>query len=526
MFKHLPIEFPDQRDIVAQEGLSYLYPQSFTIDWEADEIFILYGPAGGSTKRWIAVYGLETVEYKSCFHAGDSGGEGIVIKYEGGSRYLYVKTDGDKLGRFTLSQLPTNKSSITPRNEYDVNLSTQFAYRDGVWIVEDNTPSLGYYRRRNNYSYYDENFNKIGQVQVPVSEGGLPNSPYEDYIPKRQNIGIMDGNLVSISGGYYEKGTKVKPYHYQGIKLLNSNGNLIADGMIEPSGMISTLEDSGYICNRVEHEGLHVCPNGDVYTLLVHRTRVPSHQDKGIIIFKEMDDAENHLDFSKYGKTYPNIDFSKLENGTYPRSKDGKMFNVVTGEELDTLEKILTFMAGVDLRNFSFYSSSVSVRDINGALIPSSKYVTITNSNNLTFFVEYFSLDGSNRYVVYGDPGNRTQAENDDFSDTRWIDLNLLNGVELFGPTTRLQCRRIGRTIHLRGALKNISGNTVVASLPQRFRPIGVSQQIVCPTSTVGGNLRFARWEIHVNGDITMVGSSDGNYSNTHWFPIFTSYPV
>lgn len=79
-----PLCFEDYNQIVSDEKIKYIYPQSFAIDNKTNELFVLYSPDSTTKngKRWVAVYDIETKKYKSCFQAGNAGGEGIVIYCE------------------------------------------------------------------------------------------------------------------------------------------------------------------------------------------------------------------------------------------------------------------------------------------------------------------------------------------------------------------------------------------------------------------------------------------------------------
>lgn len=412
VFKKLPLRFPDYDTIIDMEGPDYIYPQSFTIDWDEEEIFVLYSPSDVSTKQWVVVYDLETTNYKGCFSAGNAGAEGIVVKREGASRYLYVKDTGRSLGKYDITTLPGNLSSVSPIATYDVGLHFNFSYRNGVWLIEQAGAPLGRTVQRSTFAFFDDDFNRIGAITISPSIGGYHEGAYVDKIPKRQGIAIADGYLVQVSGGVYNKGDNSKPVNYQGILTINYNGKLQTEGIIEPAGMIETLEAAGYVCGRAEYEGVHVSPPGDIYTLFVHQHRyMPESTSEGIIIFKEMDEGQNYIDFSPCSKSFPRISEDVINDGLFPRSGDGKMYDPYGGEELDTLDKIIDFMINADIRQFAFYTSSTPVSDINNNPIPTGTLVIIYNPSNQNVFAEYFNLNVCRKFFIYGPSGSRIQAE-------------------------------------------------------------------------------------------------------------------
>jgi hypothetical protein len=412
VFKRLPHRFPDYNALVTQEAISYLYPQSFTIDWDAKEIFIMYSPSGGtSTKRWVVVYNLDTIEYKGCFHAGDAGGEGIVVKYEGGSRYLYAKTTVSSLGKFLITTLPPNKMDLGPSNTYDVGLYYDFSYRNGLWLIEQGGAPLGTSIRRNVFAYYDDSFTLKGTINMNLSDTGPWMGSYVNYVPKKQGVALGDGYIVQATGGYYGSGDTLIPYMYHGIKILNQKGALVSEGLINPSKMMNHLTANGITSTRIEIEGVHIDPSGQLYSLVVHRaeTSYPETLTEGIIIFKEMSEETDAFDFSSMAANYTGFNPTVLESGTFPRSNDGSMYDPLTGAKLDTFDKILDFMAGIDLKRFAFYSSATSVKDIAGVTVPNSILVVFQNTNNSTFYVDYYGNPSSKRFTIYGTSGSRSQ---------------------------------------------------------------------------------------------------------------------
>jgi hypothetical protein len=532
-FKRLPLVFPDYFTITSTEAVSYIYPQSFTIDWDNNEIFVLYFPGGAgsdiSNKRWIVVYDLSSLSYKGCFHAGNSGGEGIVVKTEGTKRFLYVKTSGTSLGKFDISLLPPNLSSLSPISEYDLGLHWQFSYRTGTWLVEEAAAQVGMLYRRKTFAIFDDSFNRKGTIYIDSSDSGFFNSAYDDLIPKRQGLAIGDGFIVQGHGGYYGKGDAIIPYSYQGVKVLNSRGESVKEQLLSPDAMINILEQNGFPCERIENEGVHVSPSGDIYSLFVYRGSITSSltATEGLVIFKEYSEESNSIDFSSAARLFNGYEPSVYESGIFPRGAGGYIFNPVTGEKLDTVEKILQFMEHSETRKVSFYSSGVTggVQDINNQTIPSYYLVEINNVNNNSYTMEWIGSSSSKRFWINGGASNRNQFETLDFLDTGWKDLSLVNGAEAYDSSSTLQYRKIGKVVYIRGAVKNISSTPItVAYIPEEIRPIGLSHQFAMTTSVVGGASRFARWQVGVNGDISLSGTNDGQVSVEHWFPIFTNY--
>ena len=504
VINQFPLLFPDYQKILEKTGGEYLYPQGFNIDFTTNELFILYSPTGGTNQRWIVVYDLLDGSYKGCFGAGSSGGEGLVIKYENGQRYLYVKTTGTQIGKFLINSLPSNRSILSPISEHDCGLYFNFSNYKNDWIVEQSGASLGASIRRNVISFFDSNFNKKGEITIDVGIGGTWVGSYTDYIPKRQGFALGDNVIYQSTGGYYGAGEIEKPYNYQGIRVLNLDGTLRNEGLLSPTKMIEILNQHGYEASRVEHEGCICNSLGDVYSLCVTRGRFDSNASSGgILIFKEFAD-ENYIDFQPSSVNYIKFNLDKLSNGIYPRSGNGGMYNPLTGEKFDNLEQIVKFMRGTDMKKFAFYSSAVTINDLNSIPIQTGIYVTIENANNHTMFMTYTGDNFKNKkFIIYDKESILTQKEISGFDE---IELTLENGMENYWAEYPLKIKKNDNNIvTLNGMVKNIPETrpVVIATLPSGYIPkvANLSFNVALSASTHGG---YGIITIGDNGEIRL----------------------
>lgn len=416
IYKQLPAVFPFYDTIVNTYQHDYIYPQGFTIDWDAKEVFIVYEPSmDGDTQRWVVVWGLDGI-YKTVFSAGNSGGEGIVVKYENGSRYMYIKTDAGKLGKYLINVLPANMTRIQPVQEYDLNIAFEFSYRNGTWIVEQGNPGYGTYQRRTAHHLFDDSFNRIGQIDIASEYGGYYSSEYADYIPKRQGIALGDNEIYQAIGGSYRTDTgEIIPYSYQGITVLDRSGEIISEALMNPGLMINKLiQTENTYSERIENEGVHVAPDGKVYSLAVHLLDFEANlsQMNGLIIYEEMSAHKDAVDYSDCARIFPRVSRQLIENGAFP-STNGKMYDPYKATEMTTFEDILALMEGIELSNFSFFSNTITtgIKDVSGKTVPSDTLVTITNANNYTYYVRYTGTTTTNEFVIYGNPNERSQTE-------------------------------------------------------------------------------------------------------------------
>lgn len=106
--------------------------------------------------------------------------------------------------------------------------------------------------------------------------------------------------------------------------------------------------------------------------------------------------------------------------------------------------------------------------------------------------------------------------------DTGWRDLNLENGVQAYATGNKPQYRRIGKVVFLRGAVTNVNArNTVIATLPEGFRPSTMSYPYVQNTSLrIGDFMMLSRIIAGTNGQIKIEALSDGASFGAKWFPI------
>lgn len=504
VFKTLPFKFPDYNAIVNQENLRFLYPQAFDIDWQSELIFILYYPEMEGTvfgTRWIVVRDLKTGGYITCFGVGEHGYEGVKVLYTGGRRLLYAKTTGTKLGEFDITDLPPRRTKIEPVNEYDVGLHSQFNYNDGKWIIGQELPGLGTYNRLTEFAIYDDSFRKIGTISLDVGDVGLFNSKYSNYVPKTQGVAYARGAVFLPIGGIGRDYT-IDPYGYQGLRVVNSKGDMIVEGLIDHRKMISILRQHGFECERVENEGIHISPDGDIYTLLVHKTySTPGADTDGLIIFKEFSNSRNAIDFSSGAVQPLNIKSSKLTT-LFPRNGDC-LYNPITGEKIDTLDKLLDFMIETDLPRTSFYTSIVRLKGLDGKDLPLGTHVIIYNVSNTVFRIVYIK-NGVEIVNVYGKSGSRVQ-------EPYILGTNKEHRLALESPMTDFwgsyPCKAVlrNRVVHLEGRVNNIpeGNNILITTLPDEFKPPVHAKFICSSADATAGD--YGVIEVRYDGEVRLV---------------------
>ena len=510
IFMSLPLKLQYHQEILNTGVGNYIYPQSFTMEEESKHIYILYAPDSGTPTRWIAVYDFDG-KYITTFGAGSAGGEGIVVKIENRKKYLYVKTEGSKLGKFDISILPEPLTVLSPIREFEVGLYSDFCYKDGVWLIEQEKPSLGSQKSRTNISMYDDDFRLIGQINTNREVVGLFTTDSEQYLPKRQGMDIGKDYIYQACGGIWLRGTKTTPFTYYGIKTLNKNGTLNSDNLYDPEAFANIIEaKTKLICRRIENEGVYVSSNGDIYTMCVIENRDNATWDKqGIIIFKEFSSDDNAIDFSSATRMTTQIDLKELERGSFPRANDGASYNPLNGQKFEDINQIIKFMQDLEMKRFCFYTSSITIKDIDGTNFPTGYYATIENTNNLTFIMTLEGFAGVLKYCYYGADMSEANRKKRLIQGEIRQDIELQNEVTDYNPASPAIAVNSNGIVTLDGTLANVPANLPVTlgKLPTDCVPKEY-KNILCCLSGAG---QYGVLQITKNGNINLVYRSSAS---------------
>ena len=110
-------------------------------------------------------------------------------------------------------------------------------------------------------------------------------------------------------------------------------------------------------------------------------------------------------------------------------------------------------------------------------------------------------------------------------NDSGWLTLPLADGIQPYGGAP--QYRKIGKIVTIRGAIKNVLGTGVVATLPAGYRPT-YSVPYVQNTSLRTGNFAmFTRMIAGTDGGIRVEAISDGAvFAADKWFPLNCVFAV
>ncbi|HEC2148489.1 TPA: BppU family phage baseplate upper protein [Staphylococcus delphini] len=119
-------------------------------------------------------------------------------------------------------------------------------------------------------------------------------------------------------------------------------------------------------------------------------------------------------------------------------------------------------------------------------------------------------------------------------TDTGWMPLNLVNGVQSYGDTYIPYYKLVNNngdiTLKLKGAVTNITTNdTVIATLPSNIaKLITLTCSFIQNSSIKSGVGTTARWTVSTSGEIKMERASFAvsEMKPTDWYPINTIIPL
>lgn len=513
---HLPFKFPDFAAAQAIYGAA-MYPQSFNVDTRRDELFVSYTVAGYGV---VAVYDWSTGQYKSCFgYASAYGSEGLEITYEGDTRYFWCRYLVNGLGKFDVTNLPATTSMLAPVQTFPLNMGINFTRKNGVWTVADNSRPIGLHVDRSFLKQFDDSFNEVGQVRFPpLSMGGSPYKYRQNTIPKTQGFCDMGGQFAIGMGGYYNPGSTSDAYTHQGVRVVSGRGETLLDCLVDAPKMFNILIQNDVPCSRIENEGIQFIDN-KLYSLTVTESygSTGNPTTGGLLFLEEFSSSKDAIDFSSAATTWTVPNFDVVQYGVWPRQFDNSLHDPVTGEVLDSLAKIREMMISLGVMQFNFYSSSVSVKNVVNNVIPSGYYVTVRNSNNSTFMVDYFNGQYNFSERIYPDP-NSAGSLKAVTSDTGWLPITLTSGVVPFSSTATPAIRCKNGVTYIRGAVKGVPrspSNFNVGSFDSQFAP---EVDVIQIQGSEG--LSTVRWHITSNGGLFIQNNSNDVTSTDTWYPL------
>ncbi|WP_025328926.1 gp53-like domain-containing protein [Bibersteinia trehalosi] len=385
------------------DATGYIYPGSFAIDEQTNELVILYGGSWDRAPMYLVARDFDTGEQKWWVKLNTTSiGEGISINYDYGSRKAFIagRQDGF-LNEFDLSNI-TSGTTLDITASYNVGVYNQFSYDNGIWAFERNAPFIAGFIARNTIDFYDKNFNLLNSTSLPMWSSGYvtkTTNDYAKYLHKRQGFALKGDKLYCAFGGAHDNNTPAVCTEYQGTKIFNLAGDCLEEAMLEPIAMRKILTKhlgKQSELRRIENEGIVVTSKGEVYTLYIYHSRATSFETRkkeGIVIFQELTDAGDCVDYSAALTYTAQPDFMSLRR--MPRGTSGKMIDPLTGKEITQMSEIFKFLRELNISDVLFDTGGfTNITDIDGELLKSGLLVRIVNQNTV-MYVEITSRNHS-----------------------------------------------------------------------------------------------------------------------------------
>lgn len=412
-----PFRGPNYDSLCSDRNYPYLYPQSFAIDEDRDEIFILTGPPSGDDMlAWIWVYTFSTGAYKTVFTTGQRWKESLVLMNEGNARYLYTIGQSTVI-RVDVTSLPPELGTATILDTGVPGYSF-LTFTGECWVVQN--PIGAFFRaRRNMYAIYSRDFSEAkGDLTLPFGRIGDLGASMA-WLPKAQGIAWHNGYLYVTSGGPYGLTAAppldpTLPRYFQGLQVFDSSGALKAEALTAPHQTLELFRAGlGVDIEVIETEGL--CSHKDkLYsiwqTMSPPQRTLPISEEHGIVIALEASEKDSALDFSSFAVgPFPSFNSSDFQQKNHHSS--GTLRHPLTGEPLDSMLAITQMMNDLGLSKYSYSGTNQTLEDVNGLSVPiSGALVEFENTNGYTFIVKINSLNVGNTVKYFLQDQGTTQV--------------------------------------------------------------------------------------------------------------------
>jgi len=457
-----------------------LFPQTFAIDDVAGEIFTM------SDSGIVSVYDWTTGAYKNaCFKlAGVAAvNQSLVVRYISGQRYLFVRNSSTQFARYNITILPVGQVTVTAATTYAISSISDFGFWDGEWYIgslqSDNGSNT--FNERGKFNRYAADlvtYRGLLLIDSMRYGGSVGGGIYQQSaFPKSQGFAAGPGVFGATIGGGWDinippAGTINDPYYYQGVRVFDSAGNVIADSLVSAQTMLNYFSTKGYQPNHVETEGVSYA-YGHFHSLYaIASSGTAAAQIGGFVIMEEFSTADDAYDFSPNAVTWSNPNIDKVQSQLQPMRPDQKIINLATNAALTSIADIFDYMRGVNQHQLNFYStySDIVMGDGVGQF-PTASYIECRLLSSTSLQVRCSNLNGVTTYTYWWDGSVWRWTP----SDTGWTDIVLNAGfVVQNGETPQVRLRN--GWVSFRGTLGNatiVAATAVdIATLPALYRPV------------------------------------------------------
>lgn len=415
LLHNLPFIDDTYNSLIATYGHGNLYPTAFAIDEVANELFVARVPNGPGINEWgwVWVYNLDTGTYKTVFTFEDKIWEGLVVRYDGATRYIYAGDRVDSVYRGDITTLPAEFGTVI-KATVATEAFTQLGYGGNHFYVTSHQFQQGQ-TRRTRFKIYDNDFNLQSETRLPeVVMGSF--GAYIDLMAKSQAITFHKGRLYIGTGTIYKTdNTGAQPdviSVLSGIQSVLPDGTDTMQALCRPDdAAVKLAEVTEGPVTLVENEGIY-STGSELYALWVTADPddwfEPEFSDRGIAITLELSDKPGRVDFSDIAAPIPKP--INLEKFSYECRHDSNVLkNPMTLTDLTSFQDIIDMMIELQMTSYKFHGDSQPILDVNAAATPNTgNLIHVTNVGVGAFLFKYTGATTSREYWVQNSGANQT----------------------------------------------------------------------------------------------------------------------
>ena len=369
------------------------YPQALVIDEYAGKLLLIDGV---EPSRTVLMYNWPSGTFdRMLFLSATLVSEGAIIKVENGVKYLYMRSTGDRLARWDITNYPASRSTIAPAafgTSVVAGLCT--TYRNGRWTLGDTTVDYTGLRSRGRFALFDDSFAIKGALDCGRWQLGIyAGQDGDTSMTKTQGICDTGYGIVACMGGQQLAANAESPYGSIGTRTFNYDGKMIGEALCTSAGLRAVLTSAyGLAPTQTEAEGIVCLSNGEVYSLIVtNGWGDAAAATQGMTILQEFDSRGADFSAAAIPRSQSLGDF-----GTLTTTPSGtQLVNFASpATPVTTVTQLITAMVQSGLKVFEWRPDQISILDVSGVAYAAGQtkarlevfdstraYVTVTGFN-------------------------------------------------------------------------------------------------------------------------------------------------
>lgn len=479
------------------------YPQAVCLDEASGKILFI---GGSSPSRPILVYNWPDGTFDRVFFCtvGSIVSEGAVVRVEGASKFLYMRTSGDVLSKFDITSYPAARATIAPTSStvgpggVAVSCGLNLCERNGTWTISDvgNGP-LGNVRSRGKFSVTDSTFNATGGIDCGDYLMGIyAGRDGDTSVTKTQGVADTGYGIVAGMGGQWVSPATATPYMQNGLRIFTYDGELVAEGLLRPDLYAAKIAAVwGFTPTVIENEGIFLDKAGNVYSLTITSNNgVSTASDThGFLITQEF--CDDGVDFSDCAA--PRLQQLQSRNTPVTTSAGVAIVDPTNpGVAVTTIAGLVVAMQRSGREFWTSYTTGLTLVDMSGTAYQIGCKMTVQMARSDIYYIR---IEGFNYY-------ERRRIYN---NGTTWIEENTSDPITT--QTYAADGPRAGDV-----ALRRISNDVIQlrmrgADLAVRGINVSLDSGFVAPTGLAfldGFNLTWGASSISVGPGTAFINST------------------